>query len=276
MIDFAELRRGMVDGQVRTNDVTDHRIVSAMLEIPREHFVPANLKSLAYIDDDLMIRAPSADAPARYLAEPMILARLVQLADIEEGDHVLDVGAGTGYSAALISRLAQQVVALEEDADLAAAATATLADLGVHNVAVMQGKLAGGWAPEAPYDVILVNGSVDLVPQVLFDQLKEGGRLIAVVGHGGAGRASVFTKVAGSVSQRVAFNAACVGRTLDVLFEKPGRHAGQFVGRTPYLQSVQVDGSASLIGTVRRVRIARPGSNSLFGELVDMDERVAS
>lgn len=208
MIDFAELRRGMVDGQVRTNDVTDHRIVSAMLEIPRERFVPANLKSLAYIDDDLMIRDAAPGVAARYLIEPMILARLVQLAEIEEGEHVLDVGAGTGYSAALLSQLAQQVVALEEDEGLAASATATLADLGVHNVAVMQGKLAAGWAPEAPYDVILVNGSADVVPQALFDQLKEGGRLIAVIGHGGAGRACVFTKVADSVSERVAFNAA--------------------------------------------------------------------
>ncbi|MEP9351337.1 protein-L-isoaspartate O-methyltransferase [Xanthobacter sp. KR7-225] len=208
MIDFAELRRGMVDGQVRTNDVTDHRIIAAMLEIPRERFVPANLKSLAYIDDDLQIRAAGAGAAPRYLVEPMILARLVQLADIEPGEHVLDVGAGTGYSSALLSRLAQQVVALEEDPDLAAAATATLADLGVDNVAVMQGPLSAGWAPEAPYDCILLNGAVDAVPAALFAQLKAGGRLITVVGRGGAGRASVFTKVAGQPSERIAFNAA--------------------------------------------------------------------
>ncbi|MBB6307605.1 protein-L-isoaspartate O-methyltransferase family protein [Xanthobacter tagetidis] len=208
MIDFAELRRGMVDGQVRTNDVTDHRIIAAMLEIPRERFVPASLKSLAYIDDDLQIRAAGSGAVPRFLLEPMILARLVQLADIEAGEHVLDVGAGTGYSSALLSRLAQQVVALEEDPDLAAAATSTLADLGVDNVAVMQGPLAAGWASEAPYDCILLNGAVDEVPAALFAQLKEGGRLIAVVGGGGAGRACVFTKVAGQPSERIAFNAA--------------------------------------------------------------------
>ena len=208
MIDFAELRRGMVDGQVRTNDVTDHRIIAAMLEIPRERFVPASLKSLAYIDDDLQIRAAGSGAVPRFLLEPMILARLVQLADIEAGEHVLDVGAGTGYSSALLSRLAQQVVALEEDPDLAAAATSTLADLGVDNVAVMQGPLAAGWASEAPYDCILLNGAVDEVPAALFAQLKEGGRLIAVVGGGGAGRAGVFTKVAGQPSERIAFNAA--------------------------------------------------------------------
>ncbi|MFG1299155.1 protein-L-isoaspartate O-methyltransferase [Xanthobacter sp. V3C-3] len=205
MIDFAELRRGMVDGQVRTNNVTDPRIVSAMLEIPREYFVPAQLKSLAYIDDDLALTTGGAP---RYLVEPMILARLIQLADVQEHEHVLDIGTGTGYSAAVLSRLAQQVVAVEEDAGLAASATATLAELGVANVAVMQGPLNAGWAKEAPYDLILLNGSVDEVPAGLLAQVKEGGRLIAVVGHGGAGRATVFSKVAGQVSERVAFNAA--------------------------------------------------------------------
>lgn len=205
MIDYAELRRGMVDGQVRTNNVTDPRIVGAMLEIPRERFVPSHLKSLAYIDDDLALKAGD---PARYLIEPMILARLVQLADVQDHEHVLDVGTGTGYSAAVLSRLAQQVVAVEEEADLAAAATATLAELGVANVAVMQGRLSAGWGAEAPYDLILLNGAVDEVPAILLDQIKEGGRLIAVVGHGGAGQACVFTKVSGMVSERVAFNAA--------------------------------------------------------------------
>ncbi|WP_454916403.1 protein-L-isoaspartate O-methyltransferase family protein [Xanthobacter sediminis] len=208
MIDFVELRRGMVDGQVRTNDVTDHRIVGAMLDIPRETFVPPALKSLAYIDDDLLIRPAQGAAPARYLMEPMILARLVQLADVDEKDHVLDVGAGTGYGAAVLSRLAQQVVALEEDAELAAAANKTLSGLGVGNVAVMQGPLAAGWAAEADYDLILIEGAVEVIPDRLFAQLKEGGRLVAVVGHGGAGRASIFTKIAGKPSERVAFNAA--------------------------------------------------------------------
>lgn len=205
MIDFAELRRGMVDGQVRTNNVTEPRLVAAMLEIPREKFVPAALKSLAYIDDDLVL-APGN--PPRYLIEPMILARLVQLADVQDDEHVLDIGTGTGYSAAVLAQLAQQVVAVEEDAGLAATATSTLAELGVANVAVMQGPLNAGWAKEAPYDLILINGSVDEVPAALFAQVKEGGRLVAVVGHGGAGRATVFSKIAGSISERVAFNAA--------------------------------------------------------------------
>lgn len=208
MIDFVELRRGMVDAQVRANDVTDHRIVGAMLEIPREKFVPARLKSLAYIDDDLVIRPAEGRSPARYLVEPMVVARLIQLADVQEKDHVLDIGAGSGYSAAVLSRLAQQVVALDEDADLTAAATKTLAELGVDNVAVMQGPLVAGWPAEADYDVIFINGAVEVIPPGLFAQLKDGGRLVAVLGKGGAGMASVFTKVNGAVSERPAFNAA--------------------------------------------------------------------
>lgn len=208
MIDFTQLRRGMVDGQVRTNNVTDLRIVGAMLEIPRERFVPNHLKALAYIDDDLVLRPAATGKPPRYLIEPMVLARLIQLAEIDATDHVLDVGCGTGYSSAVLSQLAQQVIAVEDDAALATDATATLADLGIGNVAVVQGTLPGGWAPEAPYDVIVINGAVDLVPQALIDQMKEGGRLVAVVGQGGAGRASLLTKVGGAVSERVVFNAA--------------------------------------------------------------------
>ncbi|WP_341990141.1 protein-L-isoaspartate O-methyltransferase [Azorhizobium sp. AG788] len=208
MIDFVELRRGMVDSQVRANDVTDLRIVAAMLDIPRERFVPEHLRSLAYIDDDLVIRAAANGAPARYLIEPMVLAKLLQLADIPPDALVLDIGVGTGYSAAVLARLCQQVVALEDDGDLVAAANAALADLAITNVAVLKGALTAGWAGEAPYDVILLNGSVDVVPQALFAQLKDGGRLVSVVGRGGAARAAVFTKVGSAVSERVVFNAA--------------------------------------------------------------------
>ncbi len=208
MIDFVELRRGMVDGQVRTNDVTDLRIVAAMLEIPRERFVPEPLRALAYIDDDLVIRPATAAAPARYLIEPMVLAKLLQLADIAPDALVLDIGVGTGYSAAVLARLCEQVVALEDDAELAAAANAALSDLAITNVAVLTGPLTAGWPGEAPYDVILLNGSVDVVPPALLAQLKEGGRLVSVVGRGGAGRAAVFTKVGSGASERVVFNAA--------------------------------------------------------------------
>ncbi|MGQ3671710.1 protein-L-isoaspartate O-methyltransferase family protein [Xanthobacter sp. TB0136] len=208
MIDFVELRRGMVDSQVRANDVTDHRIVGAMLEIPRERFVPESLRSFAYIDDDLVLRPAAEGKPARYLPEPMVLARLVQLADVRETDHVLDIGVGTGYSSALLSRLAQQIVALEEDEALAATAAQTLSDLDVDNVAVMTGPLAEGWSPEAGYDVIFLNGAVDAVPPALLGQLKDGGRLVCVVGRGGAARATVFTNVAGHTGELAGFNAS--------------------------------------------------------------------
>ncbi|GGF55668.1 protein-L-isoaspartate O-methyltransferase [Azorhizobium oxalatiphilum] len=208
MTDYVELRRGMVDSQVRANDVTDLRIVAAMQEIPRERFVPAAMKSLAYIDDDLVVRPASAGQAARYLIEPMVLAKLIHLAEVHADALVLDVGAGTGYSTAILARLSQQVVAVEDDAELVGTANAVLGDLAIANAAVMQGSLTAGWAPEAPYDVILLNGSVDEVPAALFAQLKDGGRLVAVVGRGGAGRATVYTKVGQAVSERVVFNAS--------------------------------------------------------------------
>lgn len=208
MIDFAELRRGMVDGQVRTNDVTDLRIVEAMMTIPRERFVPAHLKSLAYIDDDLQLGGGKDGAPARYLIEPMVLAKLVQLADVQPDELVLDVGCGTGYSSAVLASLSGQVVALDEDADFVASANATLTDLGLANVAAVKGPMNAGWAAEAPYDLIFLNGAMEVVPPALVAQLKEGGRLVGVVGHGGAGRAAVFTKVGNGLSERVVFNAA--------------------------------------------------------------------
>lgn len=205
MIDFAEMRRAMVDAQVRANDVTDLRIVSAMMETPRERFVPSALSNFAYIDDDLLVKEGS---PARYLMEPMVLAKLIQAAEITAGSLVLDIGSATGYSTAVMARLASQVVALEADEELAAQGSAVLLDLGLLNAAYVQAPMSAGWAKEAPYDVIFLNGSVDSVPQVLLDQLKPGGRLVAVVGRGRAGRATVFTHTTGGVSSRIAFDAA--------------------------------------------------------------------
>lgn len=205
MIDFAELRRAMVDAQVRANDVTDLRIVSAMMSTPRERFVPAKLSDFAYIDDDLLVKD---GAPPRYLMEPMVLAKLLQAADVRPSDLVLDVGAGAGYSAAVLADLAGQVVALEEDIDLLAQGSGVLVDLGVLNVAFVQGPLAAGWPGEAPYDVILLNGAVDSVPEELLTQLKPGGRLVAMVGRGRAGRATVYTNTTGGIGSRVVFDAA--------------------------------------------------------------------
>ncbi len=205
MIDFAEMRRAMVDAQVRANDVTDLRIVSAMMDMPRERFVPAGLRNFAYIDDDLLVKE---EGGSRYLMEPMVLAKLLQAADIAPDALVLDVGSATGYSTAVLARLAGQVVALEEDAELAAQGSALLVELGLLNAAYVQGPMTAGWSGEAPYDVILLNGSVDAVPPALLAQLKPEGRLVAVVGRGRAGRATVFTNTSGGIGSRIAFDAA--------------------------------------------------------------------
>ncbi|MBX3578083.1 MAG: protein-L-isoaspartate O-methyltransferase [Rhizobiaceae bacterium] len=207
-VDFSQQRIKMVDGQLRTTDVTSQPLLAAMLKVPRETFVGAPKRDLAYIDEDLEIASPRAGSGARYLMEPSPFARLVQLAEIGPGDFVLDVGCGSGYSSAVISQLAGSVIALESDPSLADFATSALASLGHDTVVVVQGALEQGYASEAPYDVIMVEGAVDHIPDALFDQLKEGGRLVAVVGEGNAGEARVYVKSHGSVTGRRAFNAA--------------------------------------------------------------------
>jgi len=192
----------MVDGQVRTTDVTDSAILDAMLAVPREAFVPRARQPLAYIDEDIAV------APGRYLMEPSPFAKIIQLAEVAPGDVVLDVGCATGYSAAILSRLASSVVALECDPALAASAGETLSGLGHDNVAVVEGPLEQGYPSEAPYDVIFVGGAVDEVPDALLSQLKDGGRLVAVVGRGNAGVARVFTRSGEVISSRRGFNAA--------------------------------------------------------------------
>ncbi len=208
MMDFARARRNMVDSQVRPSDVTDRRLIQAMLEIPREEFVPAGRRPLAYIDEDLPISSPSGDAPGRWLMEPMQFARLVQLAGLGPHDLVLDVGCGTGYSTAVMARLVDSVVGLESDGELSARADAALADLGVGNAAVVTGPLELGYPSQAPYDAIVLEGMVEEVPGALMEQLREGGRLVAPMRHGPIAKATLFQRVDGNVSSRVAFDLA--------------------------------------------------------------------
>lgn len=204
--DFSERRVKMVDGQVRTTDVTSAPLIEAMLTVPREAFVGAGQQDLAYIDEDIRISADGG--AARYLMEPSPLAKLLQLAEIDAGDSVLDVGCGTGYSAALLSRLARSVVALESDPTLAETAKSTLSSLGCQNVTVVTGPLPQGQAAKGPYDVIFIGGSVEEVPPALLDQLTEEGRLVVVEGRGNSGVAMLFFKAGGVVTGRRAFNAA--------------------------------------------------------------------
>jgi protein-L-isoaspartate(D-aspartate) O-methyltransferase len=208
MTDFAAARRMMVDGQVRTSDVTDPRIIAAMLELPRERFVAESKAALAYLDLDIAATERTAGQPARCLLKPMVLAKMVQAAAVSASDHVLDVGCATGYSSALLARLARSVVALEEDDALARLARENLKAVGADNVTVVTGPLTQGWQAAAPYDVILLNGATEIVPHGLARQLKEGSRLVAVVGRAPAGQAMLYRCVAGDLSGWPVFDAA--------------------------------------------------------------------
>jgi protein-L-isoaspartate(D-aspartate) O-methyltransferase len=206
MIDFAAARRMMVDGQVRTADVTDLRLIAAMLEVPREHFLPPAVAALAYVDFDAPVTENSGKA-ARYLLKPMLLAKLIQAAEVKERDAVLDVGCTTGYSSVVLAHLARSVVALEEDPSLSRRTEESVHALGVANVSVVTGPLTAGWPARAPYDVILLQGASEVEPRTLFAQLKEGGRLLCVNARGAAGKAVIYRRAGGDVSGWPIFDA---------------------------------------------------------------------
>lgn len=207
MEDFAAARQKMIDSQLRTEGVTDYAVLAAMGEIPREQFVPSRIRPLAYIDEDLSVKDAEGELPARYMMEPAPFARLIQAAEVLPADIVLDIGCATGYSTAVLARLADSVVAIEVDAELAALAGENLVDLGVANAAVVSGPLAAGYPSEGPYDVIFLGGAVEVVPDALFAQLKDGGRLVAVVGYGLAAEATLFTRTGDDIGCRPMFNA---------------------------------------------------------------------
>jgi protein-L-isoaspartate(D-aspartate) O-methyltransferase len=199
MTGFDVARRHMVDGQVRTADVTDLRIIAAMLEVPRERFLPPVSESLAYLDLDVPIGA------SRRLLKPMVLAKLIQAAQLSGTDRVLDVGCATGYAAAVLARIAGHVVALEQDANLAKVANEVLAPL--QNVTVASGSLAKGWSQGSPYDAVLLEGATELVPEVLYRQLKDGGRLVCVLGSGPGSKAMLYRRSGSDVGGRAIFDA---------------------------------------------------------------------
>lgn len=201
-MNYAAARRNMVDSQIRTNKVSDQAILDALAAVPRERFVPDALKNVAYVDEDIPLGG------GRFLIEPMILARLLQAASIGPSDAVLVVGAGPGYSAAVAARLAARVVAVESDRSLAGRASQLMRELGVANVAIVEGALNAGAPRSAPYDAVMFDGAVEVLPQAITDQLAEDGRLVAVVNNAGIGRATLMKRKGGVLSSRIEFDAA--------------------------------------------------------------------
>jgi len=201
MVDFERARKAMVDNQLRTSNVTDRRVLAAMLAVAREKFVPESRQALAYIDDahDL--------GHGRSLPAPAPFAKLLQLAEIESSDTVLDIGAGLGYSTAVLAQLAHEVVGVENDATLAARAKSLLAETGVNNAEIVVGDFDAVVPGSRSFDVIVLEGAVAEVPAALFALLAEGGRLVALLQNGPAAVANLFVKSGGTVNARPDFNA---------------------------------------------------------------------
>lgn len=202
---FSTARLKMVDGQVRTSDVTDNRIIDAMMEVPREAFVPENKRALAYLDLDLDVSEGSS--AKRFLIKPVVTGKLLQAAEIKATDTVLVAGCATGYVAALAAKLAGEVTATESDPSLAAKASAVLAQLGFGNVTVRAADAAEGEPAGAPYDVIFLNGATEIVPERLYSQLREGGRLVGVFAMTQPQRATIVTRSRGDFGNRALFDA---------------------------------------------------------------------
>lgn len=201
MTDFATRRTMMVDTQIRPSDVTKFPIIEAMLAIPREYFVPADKEQAAYVSENVDLGA------ARVVLEPRTLAKMLDALDIQADELVLDLGCGYGYSSAVIARIAEAVVAVEENEDWIDDAQAALSRVGADNVALQAGELASGAAQHGPYDVILLEGAAEHVPDAILDQLKEGGRIAALMVEGALGTVKIGYKIDGAMSWRYAFNA---------------------------------------------------------------------
>lgn len=206
--DRSVARKHMVESQLRPNRIHDERILNAMGSLPRESFVPASLSGIAYADCSLEV------APHRFLLEPMVLALLIQECGIQEGCRVLDIGMATGYSTAILASLGANVTALESDQELLRQAEQRIAELGLGNrVQFVLGALPQGVKAQAPFDAVLLNGGVEAIPEELFRQLGEGGKLLAVIRRYGPahvahiGEARRYEKIRGVVSYRPLFNA---------------------------------------------------------------------
>ena len=201
MTDFATRRTMMVDTQIRPSDVTKFPVIEAMLSVPREAFVPDALREAAYVGENIDLGG------GRVMLEPRTLAKLLDALDVQNDELVLDLGTGLGYSSAVIARMAEAVIAVEDDETRASEAQTILSDQGADNVVLHQGALAEGAAQHGPYDVIVVQGAIEHVPQSIADQLKEGGRIGCLFAEQTLGAVRIGYKIDGDINWRFAFNA---------------------------------------------------------------------
>jgi protein-L-isoaspartate(D-aspartate) O-methyltransferase len=206
MSGFSTARQKMVDGQVRPSDVTDSRIIDAMLTVPREVFVPLSQRPLAYLDLDLDVS--EGGSVKRFLLKPAVTAKMIQAAEVKDSDEVLVVGCASGYLAALVAKLAGRVTATEPDASLAAKARSVCGEIGLGNVTVKAAAVADGDSADAPFDVIILNGATEIVPERLYRQLKEGGRLVGAFAMTRPQRVTVVTHSHDDFGNRPLFDAA--------------------------------------------------------------------
>lgn len=200
---YAKARLSMVDSQILPNRVTDENVIAAMGSLPRELFVPGARHSLAYSDETVLIE------DERYLMQPMVLARLLDIAEIDKGDVALSVGCATGYGVAVLAGLVDTVIAVESNGSLRSKAERNLGELGIDNVAVVEGNLSEGYPKDAPYDLIYIDGAVPEIPEGIARQLSEGGRLVCVEMPAGkpVGRGVLVTRYGDAISKREIFDA---------------------------------------------------------------------
>ncbi|ATG47579.1 protein-L-isoaspartate O-methyltransferase [Celeribacter ethanolicus] len=201
MANFTQLRTTMVDTQVRPSDVTKFPIIEAMLTVPRENFVPAGKREAAYVGEHVDL------GQGRVVLDPRVLAKMLDVLNIQNDELVLDLGCGLGYSSAVIARMAQAVVAVEEDADLAKEAAAALSENGSDNVILETGPIAGGAAQHGPYDAVILQGGVEEMPEAILSQVKENGRICAIFLDGALGIVRIGYKIDGEITWRMVFNA---------------------------------------------------------------------
>jgi len=201
-MDFARARDVMVESQVRTNDVTDPRVLHAMRTLPRERFAPPQKRTLAYADLELEV------APGRTLMRPRDISKLVAALAPTGNERALEIAGATGYGAAVLAACSKEVLSLDPDPNLSITAGAALESAGVKNAKAVSTPTVDGWPDEAPYDIIMLNGAAEIVPEAWLEQLAPGGRLGVIVRQGAAGAARIYTKSGDVAGYRVAFDAA--------------------------------------------------------------------